>query len=234
MDIYLIQNTINDKVYVGKTEQPLKDRWQDHLVDSVARSERVPLLYRSMNKHGADKFFCTSVAVARDKWHLNELEKLWICVLQSAEKEYGYNLTLGGTGGKPNAETLSKLRGRTFSEAHRKRISEYAKWRGTAHMNTPETRDKKRCPRKPFSDETRAKMSLAAKNRCTPGWKRNLSLRMKVRMAGARNPMFGSTITPEHQAKMRAGALRKIASNPEKHRVICSNASRARWDKIKR
>ncbi len=93
--IYKIINTINDKVYIGKTEGCFIKRFKAHCKDSVKeRCEKRPL-YNAMRKHGIDKFsaelVCTTVTPEQD-----EIEYI---------KKYdsyrtGYNATLGGDGKK--------------------------------------------------------------------------------------------------------------------------------------
>ena len=49
--IYCITNTINSKVYVGKTLLPIQKRFQQHLQDAKRFIDRP--LYRAINKYGA-------------------------------------------------------------------------------------------------------------------------------------------------------------------------------------
>ena len=54
--IYQITNDINDKVYVGKTETSLEQRFKEHCKDSqTERCENRPL-YRAMKKYGIEHF----------------------------------------------------------------------------------------------------------------------------------------------------------------------------------
>lgn len=143
MFIYLITNTVNGKKYVGKTERTVEERWREHCRDCVRAPHLAPLLYRAMHKHG--------IAAFR---------------IDILESNCNYNLTLGGTGGKPNEATLMKLR-KPKSEAHKAKCSLAAKRRGIAHMLTPEARNRKglKMRLRVFTEETRLKMSLAAQKR---------------------------------------------------------------------
>jgi len=170
MVVYLIVNTNNSKVYVGKTERPVALRWAEHIEDSVRRPHLAPLLYRAMHKYGANAFIFSVVAEAVTAAQLNELERLWIWMLRSAQADFGYNLTLGGSGGKPNAATLEKLR-QPKTLAHRLALgaamSVAAKRRGTAHMNTVAARNRKSVTLtgRVFSEATRLKMAASAQAR---------------------------------------------------------------------
>ena len=91
--IYQITNDINDKVYVGKTEQSLQQRFQEHCQDSrKQRCENRPL-YRAMQKYGIEHF---SISLLEQTDVPEEREIFWIKKLGTYE--YGYNATRGGDG----------------------------------------------------------------------------------------------------------------------------------------
>ena len=54
--IYYISNTVNDKLYVGKTTSSLKERFKTHCKDSKRVYKEQRPLYRAMQKYGEDKF----------------------------------------------------------------------------------------------------------------------------------------------------------------------------------
>ena len=54
--IYKIVNDINDKVYVGKTEQALDKRFAEHCNDSTKREKENRPLYSAMRKYGVSHF----------------------------------------------------------------------------------------------------------------------------------------------------------------------------------
>ena len=91
--IYKITNTINDKIYVGKTHNSLEKRWQEHLRDSVRFFNRP--LYSAMRKYGTHCFKIELIEeCARDD--SEQREKYWIKYYNSFGD--GYNATLGGDG----------------------------------------------------------------------------------------------------------------------------------------
>ena len=51
--IYLIENKINGKKYIGKTYSSIEKRWKEHIKDRT-RFDRP--LYRAMNKYGIENF----------------------------------------------------------------------------------------------------------------------------------------------------------------------------------
>lgn len=93
--IYCISNTVNDKVYIGKTTHSIEKRFQEHCHDSKkSRVEKRPL-YDAMNKHGVENFQITLVEEV-DLYRLSEREEYWIKHFNSYHN--GYNATRGGDG----------------------------------------------------------------------------------------------------------------------------------------
>ena len=94
--IYKISNDINNKVYIGKTNQTIKERWHQHCSDSRDRVlyEKRPL-YSAMNKYGIEHFKIEEIEKCPDD-SAYEREKYWIEYYNSYNN--GYNATLGGDG----------------------------------------------------------------------------------------------------------------------------------------
>jgi len=107
--VYLIINKDSGKVYVGKTIHDLAFRWTDHKRKAVT-GYRSRYLHNSIAKRGVDKFDACVIDEAETNKQVQRLEEHYIRVYRSSEKEFGYNLTLGGEGEVPNAETREKLR----------------------------------------------------------------------------------------------------------------------------
>lgn len=93
--IYCITNTINDKVYVGKTTLSISERFIEHLKDYKKRTTEKRPLYAAMRKYGTDKFFIELLETI-DVKKLSEREIYWIDKLDSYHN--GYNATRGGDG----------------------------------------------------------------------------------------------------------------------------------------
>lgn len=92
--IYKIINSINEKVYVGKTIRNLNVRFSEHLKD-CSKKDRENKLYRAMNKYGKDKFSINLIEEV-EKEKTSERERYWIKELNSYYN--GYNSTFGGEG----------------------------------------------------------------------------------------------------------------------------------------
>ena len=89
--IYSIQNTINSKRYIGKSESDISRRWEEHRTG--VRSNRH--LQNSINKYGLDnfKFKILEECEPKDCWLR---ERYWIKFYNSNNSELGYNKTNGG------------------------------------------------------------------------------------------------------------------------------------------
>lgn len=91
--IYQITNDINEKIYIGKTESSIKNRFKKHCNDAFReRNEKRPL-YAAMRKYGIEHFHIKLIEETNDP---EEREKYWIEKLGSFK--YGYNATIGGDG----------------------------------------------------------------------------------------------------------------------------------------
>ena len=120
--VYLIENCVSGKCYVGQTTQRLHRRWHGHLND--ARNGSDYPLHRAIRKYGVNAF-TVSVLEQIDSNFLNDAEITWIKKLNSFEN--GYNLTLGGGG----------IRGWKHSDAARQKISA----RNSGKIRSREVRD---------------------------------------------------------------------------------------------
>ena len=94
--IYKITNDINQKVYIGKTEQTVEKRFKEHCQDyKRKRCEKRPL-YSAMKKYGSEHFH---VELIEETNNPEEREQYWIKFYNSYGPT-GYNATMGGDGKK--------------------------------------------------------------------------------------------------------------------------------------
>ena len=91
--IYLINNNVNNKKYIGQTIKSIEQRWKEHIHKMHLCNDRP--LYKAMEKYGLHNFTITLIEEV-DEILLNEREKYWIQYYDSFNK--GYNATLGGEG----------------------------------------------------------------------------------------------------------------------------------------
>lgn len=91
--IYQIQNDVNGKLYVGKTEFSIEKRFKEHCRDAFKdRNEKRPL-YSAMKKYGIEHFH---ISLIEETDNPEEREKYWIEYLGTFKN--GYNATMGGDG----------------------------------------------------------------------------------------------------------------------------------------
>lgn len=95
--IYKIENLINGKKYIGKTELPdPQDRWYEHKKAATRQHEQTRALYRALNKYGIDNFLFEVIESDVSVEELANREIFWIDYYNSYHE--GYNETLGGDG----------------------------------------------------------------------------------------------------------------------------------------
>ena len=93
--IYQITNDINGKIYIGKTERSVEERWQEHQRNRDKESCKNRPIYRAMNKYGIEHFHIETLEETNNP---EERETYWI--EQKRSFKYGYNATMGGDGKK--------------------------------------------------------------------------------------------------------------------------------------
>lgn len=93
--IYKIVNDINGKIYIGKTNLSLQERFEDHIRSSKRPSIENRPLYSAFNKYGIEHFTIEAVEEVLPEDASNR-EIYWIEQYQSYHN--GYNATYGGDG----------------------------------------------------------------------------------------------------------------------------------------
>jgi group I intron endonuclease len=150
MIVYIVQNEVNNKAYVGACTVPLRRRWQAHLV--TARKRRgTNTLHAHMRKYGFSKFFYTEVCSnITNKEELKQVERYFIKYFRTLEPN-GYNRTEGGDS---ISEAARECLDRTGAEPWNKGL------RGAFSAATLEKMRASKLGRK-LSPETRARMHLS-------------------------------------------------------------------------
>lgn len=98
--IYKIQNLINNKCYIGYTEN-FERRIQQHKKSHPKNSK----LYNAIRCYGWDSFKCEIIYQSKDKDYCKNIMENYF-ILEYNSFENGYNLTMGGEGldSKTNSE----------------------------------------------------------------------------------------------------------------------------------
>ena len=163
--VYLAENTVNGKCYVGKTAGRLCNRKSVHKA-YAKRGSKFPF-HRAIVKYGFEAFRWRILEETDDPTELAEIEKR--CILWMETKvPYGYNLTDGGDGSSGYVRSrewrnrVSKtLMGHPVSEATRKKISVAVKKSMTLERLAQMSRARKGKEMGPCSEETKRKIGEA-------------------------------------------------------------------------
>lgn len=75
--IYIIRNTINDKIYIGSTVD-FKGRWKTHRCKLKVNQHHSIILQNAYNKYGKDNFIFEIVEYVEDKNKIIEREQRWL------------------------------------------------------------------------------------------------------------------------------------------------------------
>lgn len=124
IQIYLIQNSINNKKYVGQTNQILSKRFSRHCWKSELRKNMI--ITQAIHKYGKNKFTISKIDEAYSLEEANRKEVYW-CEQYSCISPNGYNLKAGGrmfvNTSKETRMKISKANtGRKASEITKERL----------------------------------------------------------------------------------------------------------------
>lgn len=107
MLVYVIENLVTGKKYVGKTTRnKIAERWKEHC--SEARQGRKQWkLYADMRELGFDKFTIAVVGEAEYQARINQMERRFIREFDSVANGYNVNAHGGGGGLRKYKSNLS-------------------------------------------------------------------------------------------------------------------------------
>lgn len=192
MLIYMIENILNGKFYIGKTVRTVQVRFKQHIQCAKKRINRK--LYDAMNHYGIDKFV---VHVIEDNIQsediLNEREIYWITKLNATK--YGYNMAEGGQGG---ASIVPKH----WNEKHHRSFHDYLYNRGGRELMSKRMKENNPMKGKKHSKETREKISKIVKK-----YRREHPELFK----GPNNPMYGYTKEYVETHKNKSELCKKLS-----------------------
>ena len=112
--IYVIENKVNGKKYVGQTIRDIKVRFKEHRTKAQGHS----VIHKAIKKYGQENFRIEQIDSVKTLEELNEKEIYWINKLNSMVPS-GYNVTEGGFGHqgvKYTPEQLERKRNNMLGE----------------------------------------------------------------------------------------------------------------------
>lgn len=198
--VYLIQNLINGKQYVGMSVD-VRRRMQGHF--TAANRGKPGAIAAAIRKHGFDNFSVSLLykCATRDEALAREIEEIAV----RGSQRNGYNITSGGDGIRGLSDetkeqlraSLSKaLRGKPHSDAHNKAVSDALTGMRKSDQHCLNLSKAKKGIK--ASPEARAKMSASRKGR-----KLSHEHAMKIRMANT-----GRRMNEEQRARISESAIR--------------------------
>jgi group I intron endonuclease len=105
--IYVITNIINNKIYIGQTNNP-KLRWSQH--KSNAKYNRGhQVITRAISKYGSENFTFEVIASCQDQKDADKAEEEIIIQRESRNPDKGYNVDAGGNTTPRTPEVLKKI-----------------------------------------------------------------------------------------------------------------------------
>ncbi|WP_304393359.1 GIY-YIG nuclease family protein [uncultured Clostridium sp.] len=87
--VYLVRNKLNNKIYVGQH--------RSNIIDYSYYGSGT-IITRAIRKYGIDNFELKVLSWASNRTELNMLEKFYILLYKSTDREFGYNIQTGGQG----------------------------------------------------------------------------------------------------------------------------------------
>ena len=117
MIVYLATNTVNGKVYVGKTVRTLSHAKARHhqRAKFIWKYGVYSRFYTALRKYGFEAFEWRVIYEGLSDSDIQAHERLFIAQFNSTDKKHGYNMTPGGDGGA----------GKTLSETHIQKLRAY-------------------------------------------------------------------------------------------------------------
>ncbi len=185
--IYLITNLINNKIYVGQTNNPSL-RWSQHRSNAkYNRGKQV--ITRAITKYGDNNFTFEVIASCKEQEGADKTEEEIINQYDSRNPSKGYNIDAGGNTTPRTVEVLKKI-----SDALKKHYHE-----NESHMKG-----------KRLSDEWKESLSKAAIGKIGTNtgkkfnneWKDNIS-----------KSLSGRILSEDHKDKLSKSHIGKIAVN---------------------
>ena len=237
--IYMHQNKINGKKYIGQTCQKPEYRWNNGKGYS-----QCPHFYAAIQKYGWDNFEHIILETDLTLEEANKKEQEYIALYDTLNKEKGYNLSKGGDNREPLKETREKYKERNKkfweNEENKQRMSKIMKekWKDPEYLKKQQEYHKNHIHT--ISEEGRKRISEARKEYIkihgTPtqgvGHTEETKRKISESVKGEKNPMYGKHHTEEW--KQRAREISSVAVYcVEANKIFNSRKEAAKWCGLK-
>lgn len=196
--IYKILNNLNNKIYIGKTND-LQKRWYNHVYCALVENEPY-YFYNAIRKYGAKNFTLEIIEECGSEELALLREKYWIATLDSNNRNIGYNMTSGGDGvsGFKHSEDSKnkqkiKMLGRKLTIEHKQKISQGNKG-------------------KIVSLEARSKISKANIGENNGMYGKTISNETREKLSEFQSSRIREPLSEDHKQKNRDAALKQDRS----------------------
>ncbi len=171
--IYIIKNTVNNKVYIGQTWRNINKRFTCHKSGNGNGSKTK--IHRALVKYGSNNFYIKEICKCETQEEADEFEKKLIKEYNSMDN--GYNTESGGNNGKFYSKEYKenksmRMKGRKHTEEAKQKMSKamIGNKNGLGKKKSEEAKAKLLAARKAYkyTDEAKAKMSLARIGKPSP------------------------------------------------------------------
>ena len=220
--VYLARNLINGKCYIGITSKSLQERKLAHLRTSNLKHPKY-VFHKAIKKYGMQNFEFSELCKFASEDEGKEKEVEYIKSVNTFIP-CGYNMTLGGEGVKGHRFNHSQDVRNKISQAMRG-----VKKSPVAVANMRIAQKKRSChKRKPMSEESRRRISLALRNRIRRPLTDEVKEKIRMSLSGRKSDpvsvekrrlrLIGLKRTDESKAKMsemrRTGFLKRMSFVP--------------------
>lgn len=162
--IYIINNIINNKVYVGSSSN-IERRWKKHKSLLKNNKHHSKYLQSSWNTYGEENFHFIVIEEVKNSLHLIAVEQTFLDYFKSYDKENGYNhlrIANSNLGMKLDQKTKDKIRnaniGKTLCQETKNKIRDGNL--GKKHKDLSKQKMREAAKNRKHSQETKEKMSL--------------------------------------------------------------------------
>lgn len=124
--VYVIQNVVNDKVYIGQTIHQANKRFKTHFSLLANNKHKNTHLQSAWNKYGKKSFTYYVLSTLSSQKELDEAENFYIGWFKQLDLCYNIALKARGTGlvSEESKKKMSESRqGKPLSESHKSNIS---------------------------------------------------------------------------------------------------------------
>ena len=127
VNIYRIDNSINDKIYIGQTKYPIEKRWRKHKSNAKNNICKT-YIANAMRKHSIENFRINQICKVSSVEEANEVEQFLIKHFQTNNPKLGYNILEGG---RVSHKTFVEIYGEKRAKEIKDKISSTLKSKNT-------------------------------------------------------------------------------------------------------